>query len=49
MMKRRVLAIVISLTLMATATGLSSIAADALGYPVTSQASACGSSAGGDC
>lgn len=51
MMKRRVFAIVAAVALLLATTGLSGIAADALGYALTSQAFACssGSHSGGGC
>jgi len=49
MVKRRLVTFLVGLALLAAATGLSGIAADSLGYSVTPQAMACGSSAGGGC
>jgi len=51
MMKRRVFAVVAAVALLLATTGLSGIAADALGYSMTLQAVACnsGGSSGGGC
>lgn len=49
MLKRRIVAVVVGLTLLVAAVGSSGIVADALGFSVTPQTQACSNGNGGDC
>jgi len=50
MLKRRLIALVVGVALLAAAAGATSVVADSLGLPVTPQVHACGGgTGGGDC